>query len=152
MNKIKLICISLLAIFFSFCKNNNDLNPSKKMKNPVGFFEILALDIDQSVLFYKNVFGFEFTKQNIDGNEMAFFSDNSESSGIVGALAKGATYKPSKTGTLIYFNTENIDQTLVDIQKNGGKILYPKTSIGDLGFVAEFEDIAGNKVALHQNK
>jgi predicted enzyme related to lactoylglutathione lyase len=32
---------------------------------------------------------------------------------------------------------------------NGGKTLYPKTSIGDLGWVAEFEDSEGNRIALH---
>ena len=35
--------------------------------------------------------------------------------------------------------------------KNGGNILYPKTSVGDLGFVAEFEDSEGNRIALHQS-
>lgn len=28
-------------------------------------------------------------------------------------------------------------------------MLYPKTSVGELGFVAEFEDCEGNRIALH---
>ncbi len=30
------------------------------------------------------------------------------------------------------------------------KTLYPKTSKGDLGFTAEFEDSEGNRIALSQ--
>jgi len=32
----------------------------------------------------------------------------------------------------------------------GGNVLYPKTSVGALGEVAEFEDSEGNRVALHK--
>lgn len=32
-----------------------------------------------------------------------------------------------------------------------GKILYPKTAIGELGWVAEFEDCEGNCIALHSS-
>jgi predicted enzyme related to lactoylglutathione lyase len=45
--------------------------------------------------------------------------------------------------------TDNIDDTLSKANANGGKTLYPKTSIGDLGWVAEFEDSEGNRIALH---
>ena len=83
---------------------------------------------------------------------MALFPLIENGSGISGALAKGKTYKPSKKGTLIYFNTEDIEETLSKVQQNGGKTLYPKTSIGYLGFVAEFEDSEGNRIALHSRK
>jgi len=34
---------------------------------------------------------------------------------------------------------------------NSGQILYPKTDNG-VGFVAEFEDTEGNRIALFQSK
>jgi uncharacterized protein len=162
--KIKnLIILPLLIIFFlvscKFGKNNekeNILNSATKqkieMKNPVSYFEIPVQDIERAIKFYNSVFGFEFEKNNIDGNEMAFFPQSENEKGISGALAKGKTYKPSTIGTLIYFDTENIDQVLVKVEESGGKTLYPKTSIGELGFVAEFEDCEGNKIGIHQNK
>jgi predicted enzyme related to lactoylglutathione lyase len=45
--------------------------------------------------------------------------------------------------------TGNIDDALSKLNSNGGKILYPKTSIGKLGWVAKLEDTEGNRVALH---
>lgn len=158
-----LIILPLLIISFlvscNFGENNkkdNQQNSTTKqkieMKNPVSYFEIPVNDLEIAIKFYNSVFGFEFEKDNIDGNEMAFFPQSENGKGISGALAKGETYKPSTIGTLIYFDTENIDQVLVKVAENGGKTLYPKTSIGELGFVAEFEDCEGNKIGIHQNK
>ncbi len=36
------------------------------------------------------------------------------------------------------------------VNGNGGKTLMPRTSIGDHGFIAHFEDTEGNRVALHE--
>ena len=85
-------------------------------------------------------------------NEMALFPFTDEQMGISGALAKGSTYKPTKDGVIIYFKTLDIESTLKLAVKNDGKVLYPKTSIGELGFVAEFEDSEGNRIAVHQTK
>jgi uncharacterized protein len=121
-----------------------------KSHNPVVYFEIPVLDIERSTKFYVSVFNINFEKEVIDKNEMALFPFYDKKSGILGALAKGEIYKPTKDGVVIYFKTENIDKTLKLVIENRGQILYPKTSNGDLGFVAEFEDSEGNRIALHQ--
>jgi uncharacterized protein len=118
--------------------------------NPVVYFEIPVTDSDRAIKFYNAVFGFIFEKVVIDKNEMALFPFSDERMGISGALAKGEIYKPTKDGVVIYFKTENIDETLKLAVENGGKVLYPKTSNGELGFVGEFEDCEGNRIALHQ--
>ncbi len=123
----------------------------KKTLNPVVYFEIPVTNIDRATKFYSSVFGFTFEKDVIDKNEMALFPFSDNTRGISGALAKGEIYKPTKDGVVIYFNSENIDNTLKLVTENGGKILYPKTSNGDLGFVTEFEDSEGNRIALHQS-
>lgn len=119
--------------------------------NPVVYFEIPVNDIDRAINFYKAVFRFDFDKENIDNNEMALFPFADENSGISGALAKGEIYKPTKDGVVIYFKTDNIDETLKLTTSNGGQILYPKTDNG-IGLVAEFEDTEGNRIALYQSK
>ena len=119
--------------------------------NPVVYFEIPVTDMDRAVIFYSAVFNFSFEKEIIDGNEMALFPFAENSLGISGALAKGEIYKPTKDGALIYFKTDNIDESLLLVTKNNGLILYPKTSNDDLGFVAEFQDTEGNRIALHQS-
>jgi predicted enzyme related to lactoylglutathione lyase len=122
-----------------------------KKTNPVIYFEIPVNDIDRAMNFYKAVFHFDFYKENIDHNEMALFPFMDENSGISGALAKGEIYKPTKDGVVIYFKTENIDETLKNATTNGGHILYTKTDNG-IGLVAEFEDSEGNRIALFQSK
>ena len=122
------------------------------MRNPVGYFEIPAIDLDRAIVFYQTVFGYEFERETVDGNEMAWFPMVEDASGTSGALAKGESYSPSTQGSRLYFNTENIDDVLAKVNASGGKTLYPKTSIGDLGWVAEFEDSEGNRVALHSQQ
>ncbi|MDX2217317.1 MAG: VOC family protein [Oculatellaceae cyanobacterium bins.114] len=119
------------------------------MKNPVGYFEIPVNDLDRAIRFYEAVFGYDFERATVDGNEMAWFPLAEDAPGISGALAKGESYTPTTQGSLVYFSTDNIDDTLSKANSNGGKTLYPKTSIGDLGWVAEFEDSEGNRIALH---
>ncbi|KQC01302.1 glyoxalase [Pedobacter sp. Hv1] len=123
----------------------------KKSSNPVVYFEIPVTDMDRAIKFYTAVFNFSFEKEMIDHNEMALFPFEAKQEGISGALAKGEIYQPSINGTLIYFKTENIDETLTLALKNGGTLLYPKTSNGPLGFVAEFKDSEGNRIALHMD-
>jgi uncharacterized protein len=146
-----LLIISFLSLLLSNCAEKKIIQPIG-MTNPVSYFEIPVQDMERAIKFYTSVFGFEFEKTNIDGNEMAYFPQDKNGKGSSGALAKGETYNPSKNGTLIYFSSKNIEKTLVEVEKNNGKTLYPKTPIGDMGFVAEFEDSEGNKIALHQNK
>jgi predicted enzyme related to lactoylglutathione lyase len=119
-------------------------------KHPVFYFEIPVNDMDRAIKFYSAAFGFDFTRENIHGNEMAFFPLDTSASGITGGLAKGEVYKPSKDGTLIYFLSLDIDQTMSKVEAEGGKVLFPKTKAGDYGFVAEFEDSEGNRIGLNQ--
>lgn len=155
----------LTTIIFGFLlqlQTSCDYNPKTTVKktvknkltiksNPVVYFEIPVTEIDRAIKFYNAVFHFEFEKENIDNNEMALFPFANENSGISGALAKGEIYKPTKNGVVIYFKTENIDETLKLATSNGGQILYPITNNG-IGLVAELEDTEGNRIALYQTK
>lgn len=118
--------------------------------NPVVYFEIPVLDMVRAIAFYSAVFDFTFEKNIIDHNEMAFFPFEDGARGITGALAKGEIYVPTMQGVLVYFGTTDIDAILQKAVEAGGEILYPKTSNGELGQVAEFKDSEGNRIALHQ--
>lgn len=121
----------------------------KNKSNPVVYFEIPVTDIERAIRFYAAVFNFDFERDIIHGNEMAFFPLIQGNNGISGALAKGEIYNPTINGTLIYFNTEDIDATLNLAVKNGAEVLFPITSNGAYGSVAEFKDCEGNRIALH---
>ncbi|MCG9875293.1 MAG: VOC family protein [Leptospiraceae bacterium] len=155
--KMNVILFGILIINLLSCdKNTNkpielvDTIDSSHQSNPVIYFEIPVLNLERAIRFYESVFDFTFEKSRIDGYEMGLFPFRKENSGISGALAKGEVYKPTLNGIIIYFHTKDIDSTLILAVKHGGKILYPKTSNGELGFVAEFQDSEGNRIALHQ--
>jgi predicted enzyme related to lactoylglutathione lyase len=158
---ISILSAAFLVLFFHLvmsCKDDSlttsrqsEKNVMVKKKNPVIYFEIPVNDINRAIKFYTNVFKFDFDKEVIDKNEMALFPFSETNSGISGALAKGSIYKPTRDGVLIYFNTEDIEETLKLATTNGAQILYPKTDNG-IGLVAEFEDTEGNRIALFQSK
>lgn len=122
------------------------------MQNIGTYFEIPVDDLDRAIEFYSTVFECEFVKDNIHGNEMAFFPFDDKNQGITGALAKGEIYKPSISGTLMYLSTSNLEIAIRKIKDIGGEILFPKTEVTGYGWVAEFKDCEGNRVALFQKK
>ncbi len=116
----------------------------------VVYFEIPVTDLDRAMRFYAAVFGVALRREVVDGNEMALFPEAKGELGVSGALAKGEVYVPSKMGPIVYFGTKNLDATLARALELGGKALYPKTKAGEHGWVAEFEDSEGNRIALYQ--
>jgi predicted enzyme related to lactoylglutathione lyase len=118
--------------------------------NPVVYFEIPVLDMNRACDFYGLVFETKFTRDEVDGYQMAFFESSEDSFGAPGALVVGDVYVPSKQGCFLYFGVENIDRTIALALEHGGSVLYPKKSNGELGFVAEIQDTEGNRIALHE--
>jgi predicted enzyme related to lactoylglutathione lyase len=102
----------------------------------------------RAMRFYERVLLVDFELTEIDGHPMALFPFDKDAPGITGALAHGDSYQPGRQGVRIYFTVQDIDATLRKAVEAGGKVLYPKTSIGEHGFVAEFEDSEGNCIAI----
>lgn len=120
------------------------------MQNVGTYFEIPVEDLDRAMKFYSKVFACDFVTDSIHGNQMAFFPFDEQGQGISGALAKGETYKPSISGSLIYFSTRDLEKTMQKVTEAGGEFLFPKTEVPGYGWVAEFKDSEGNRVALFQ--
>jgi predicted enzyme related to lactoylglutathione lyase len=118
------------------------------MANTLNWFDIPVSDMKRASKFYGAIFDTTLkTDPAMPGFEMAMFPDGG---GVNGALVSGDGYKPSHAGTLVYLNAgDNLIHVLNRIEKAGGKILQNKTSIGENGFMAYFEDSEGNKVGLH---
>ena len=139
----------LAAVLLTSCTSENLVTggTQKIITNPVSYFEIPVSDMDRAIEFYQVVFTTSLERTVIDGNEMALFPFDELGGGVSGALAKGKSYSPSRSGPRIYFFVENIDETLNRAVAKGGRIAYPKTSVGNF-WVAEFEDSEGNQIAL----
>lgn len=120
--------------------------------NPVGWFEIPVNDIRRATAFYEKSLDLELTENDMEGYKMSFFPMKQDELGAGGALVQGKNYEPSKSGSRVYISCADIEGTLKRIEANGGKVLSPKRSIGEYGFIAEFEDSEGNLVSLHSPK
>jgi uncharacterized protein len=123
------------------------------MANVLNWFEVPVTDLNRAVKFYCTIFGYESMQQmNMGGFDMAIFP--MEGDGVGGSLVKGASYKPTQEGAVIYLNA-NPDLAIVEsrIEKAGGKVVISKRLITDeLGYMGLFIDSEGNQVALHSNK
>jgi predicted enzyme related to lactoylglutathione lyase len=83
------------------------------------------------------------------GMKTAFFPFDMKD-GVGGCVIQGKGYEPTDKGTLVYLNGGDDLLTILNkVEKAGGKILMPKTSIGPNGFMAHFLDCEGNRVGLH---
>jgi predicted enzyme related to lactoylglutathione lyase len=70
---------------------------------------------------------------------------------VNGVIIKAEGDKPSTNGVTIYLNGgDNLQIILNKVEKNGGKILMPKSPhADDSGYYALFLDSEGNKIGLH---
>ena len=115
------------------------------------WFEIPVLDMARAQKFYATIFDVEMGESFEMGESMmSFFPFVEDQDGATGTLIQHETYKPSHEGVMVYFSVREINDVLVRIPKANGKVINEKSSIGEHGFVAHFEDSEGNRVALHQ--
>lgn len=120
-----------------------------KESNPVNWFEIPVDDLDRAKAFYEAVFGVEISLNEMGPLKMGWFPMFQDAPGATGALVKAEGYTPSASGSLVYLHVSDIESTLGKVEGNGGKVLMPKTAIGEHGFIGHFQDCEGNRVAVH---
>ena len=119
------------------------------MSNSINWFAIPTDDLSRAVKFYNNIFGFEMHEMKMGESDLAFFPG--EQGSVSGHLFKAEPFKPSDKGPLLYLNAGDDLQKILDrVEEAGGKIVKEKTQVTpDIGYVGEFIDSEGNKVALH---
>jgi predicted enzyme related to lactoylglutathione lyase len=128
----------------------DDLLNQNKM-NTIAYFEIQASEPKKLVEFYKNVFDWDFVKEELVPIE---YYRMIGSAGISGAILK----RPQKTppmeyGTNAYtcsVNVENFDEISKKILDNGGKIALPKFAVPGRCWQGYFLDTDNNTFGLFQ--
>jgi predicted enzyme related to lactoylglutathione lyase len=122
--------------------------------NPVGWFDIYVDDMKRAVAFYEAVL-----KQNLKKigdptgeTEMMSFSGDMISYGASGALVKSAYSRPGVGGTMVYFSVEDCLAEESRVVAAGGKVIRPKFSIGEFGWVTLCQDTEGNMFGLNSMK
>jgi predicted enzyme related to lactoylglutathione lyase len=119
--------------------------------NAINWFEIPVTDMARAKHFYQVAFGIHMQEENMMNIQMAYFPYNPGSGKVSGALAKSDFHVPSEHGAIIYLNAHpDLTEVLERIEKEGGKIVMPKTLINEqVGYMAFFVDTEGNRLALH---
>ena len=119
------------------------------MPNPVNWFEIPVTDLRRAKAFYEAVLNYDLSLQEMGPMKMAWFPMERGAPFATGSLVQAESYTPSRTGSVVYFSVPDIEKALDAVRRVGGTVINGKTSIGEFGFVAHFEDSEGNRVALH---
>lgn len=123
------------------------------MKNSINWFEIPVKNFTRAKAFYSTIFDAEIDEMPHPTLKYAMLPFDMEKGGIGGGIVQGEGYEPSQAGPLLYLNGgDDLSIPLSKVEKAGGEILLPKTSIGQNGFMAQILDTEGNKIALHSMK
>ena len=123
------------------------------MKNPITHFEIPADNVERAKKFYEKIFDWKIEKHDKD----YYFVQTTEvgedewtpkepgeiNGGIVKRTMPGEPFTN-------YITVTSIDNITKTIEKNGGKIVVPKTKMGEWGWWAAFQDTEGNILGLYE--
>lgn len=120
------------------------------MKNAINWFEIPVKDYERAKKFYSDVLGNAVTDMPMPDFKYGILPYDMENKGVGGAIIQSEFTTPSETGCVIYLNGgDDLNTPLAKVEAAGGKVVMPKTAIGENGFMAHFTDTEGNRLALH---
>ena len=122
------------------------------MTNPVSLFEIASNNLNRSKEFYATVFQSDLQDLDMPEMKLCMFPGDPAGAGSAGALVQSGQAKPSSEGTIIYFECDDIDEITKRVESAGGTLLFPKTPVGDFGFISQFLDPDGNRIGLHSHR
>jgi len=113
-------------------------------KHPIVHIELSTSNRMETAGFYNTVFGWEV--QHME--EMNYSTWTPGEGELGGGFNPVSEELPAGT-VIVYIGTDDIDASLSDIEKHGGKTIYPKTEIPGFGWFALFNDPGGNLVGLY---
>jgi hypothetical protein len=120
------------------------------------FFEIPAENLARARKFYGTVFDWKMNEipsmhytqvGTVEADKLGVRGKPKEPGAINGGMVER---NDSVKSPVIYISVENIDEAAATIEKNGGKVIQPKSPVGNFGFAAYFKDTEGNVVGLWQ--
>jgi predicted enzyme related to lactoylglutathione lyase len=117
------------------------------MAHIITWFEIPTTDLHRATGFYERVLGTSLKHFARPDKPMAVFPGDEQA--VRGALIQDQQRRPAGEGVTIYLHAPDLDQCLARVEPAGGRVMVPKTSIGEQGFFALVRDTEGNVVGLH---
>lgn len=123
--------------------------------NSVVWFEVPYDNSERAQKFYKDTFGWQINKVPDMEYFMALTAESDPQTmqpKNPGSINGGMFKKDSSTSQqpLLVIGVDSIDEHVRKVESSGGKIIMPKTDIGQFGFYARIEDTEGNDVGIWQ--
>jgi predicted enzyme related to lactoylglutathione lyase len=127
------------------------LENAMEKPNAIVWFDIYVEDMDRAVTFYESVLELKMEKivDPTGETQMMSFPANMKAYGASGALVKSKYSRPGIGGTMVYFNVEDCSVQESRVIAAKGKIIRPKFSIGEFGWVTLCIDTEGNMFGLN---
>jgi len=117
-------------------------------------FEIPVDDVERARGFYASVFEWGVVPLDEMQYTLAMTTPVDETSQRPtepGAINGGLMSRQSHTpAPVITIQVDAIDESLKKIEAEGGSVVTPRTSMGDVGFFAYFKDSEGNVMGLFE--
>lgn len=122
------------------------------MHTKITWFEIPSADFSRATRFYETLFDIKLQIVPSGPVQMGIFPDASNQG--YGCVVHGDGSTPGTAGPVIYLDSPGaIEQLVARVEPAGGRIAMDKTELpGDIGFIAQFIDTEGNRLALHEPK
>jgi predicted enzyme related to lactoylglutathione lyase len=117
--------------------------------NPVGWFEIYVQNMNRAKAFYESVFGVQLSKLDSPGIEIWAFPMQPDRYGAPGALVRMPGFLSGNTSVIVYFSCADCAVEEAKAANAGGKVVKPKSSIGQYGYISLVTDTEGNMIGLH---
>ena len=120
-----------------------------KSVNPVCWFDIFVSDLNRAKKFYETVFNIQLADFPAEWGKQSGFPFENEGQNITGALVEKEDFVAIANNTIVYFASEDCVTEEARVENAGGKIIRPKMSIGEFGYVSMLMDTEGNTIGLH---
>ena len=105
-------------------------------------FEIPADNVDRARSFYSKLFGWEI--KELPGMDYWIITTDGEKS-IGGGMMK----RQNAGQTIVnYIDVPSVDQYAAEIEKLGGKIIFPKAAVPEMGYFAVCLDTENNAFGI----
>lgn len=113
-------------------------------------FDLPAEDLKRAASFYGKLFGWKFERMPgpIDYYGIVTYDEKGRPS-LGGGMGKRNEWD---TGITNYVGVTSIEDTLKGLTELGGKVVLPRTEVGEFGYLALCLDTEGNKFGLWENK
>jgi len=117
-------------------------------------FEIPVDDVKRARAFYGSVFEWGIVPMDDMRYTLAMTTpvdETTQSPREPGAINGGLMDRqPHTPAPVITIQVDAIDESLKKVEAEGGSVVTPRTSMGDVGFFAYFKDSEGNVMGLFE--